>query len=79
MSEYWVVEYELWPLFDAEEDDLAKHIDKDMCESSTEIDAINDVLYYVRGEKSKYEVGHIVDVHGPFEHKSQARNEQYYE
>jgi len=78
MSEYWVVEYELWPLFDAEEDDLAKHIDKDMCRSSSEVGAINDVLYYVRGKKSDFELARIVDVYGPFEHKSQARNEQYY-
>jgi len=77
MSEYWVVEYELWPLFDAAEDELAKHIDKDMCKSSNEVEAINDVLYYVRGKKSDFELARIVGVYGPYESKIKARKKQY--
>jgi len=48
---YYVVAYELWPLYEPGEDDLGRHGDVDVQEADSEIGAINAVLYYVRGRK----------------------------
>jgi len=77
MSEHYVVEYELWPLFDPADDELGRHIDRDMTHGEGKIDAINSVLYYVRGRKSDFEVARIHTVWGPFETKEAAREKQY--
>ena len=70
---YYVVEYELWPLYEPDEDDLGRHTDVDVQEAGNELDAINAVLYYVRGRKSKFELSYVVSVDGPFEDSMEAR------
>lgn len=77
MSNYYVVKYELWPTFDAGEDELGRHIDTDTQEAASELDAINATLYYVRGRKSNYELAYVISVEGPYEDVSKAREKQY--
>jgi len=77
MSEYYVVEYELWPLYEPDEDDLGRHTSKSTYEAENGLDAINAALYYVKGRKSDFEMSHIHNVYGPFEQESEAREVQY--
>lgn len=70
---YYVVAYELWPLYEPGEYDLGRHGDVDVQEADSEIGAINAVLYYVRARKSKFELSYVKSVDGPFEDSAEAR------
>lgn len=77
MSEYYVVEYELWPTYDPDENQLGRHTDKSTYEAADALDAINTAMYYVRGRKSNFEMASIINVHGPYENEGEARRVQY--
>ena len=77
MSDYYVVKYELWPTYEPDEDELGRHTSKSTYEAENALDAINAAMYYVRGKKSDFEMASIVDIHGPFEEESEAREKQY--
>ena len=77
MSDYYVVKYELWPTYDPDEDELGRHIDTDIQEAESELDAINATLYYVRGRKSNFELASVRGVYGPYESAQEAREKQY--
>jgi hypothetical protein len=77
MSNYWVVDYELWPTYDPDEGDLGRHSETETHEASSEIGAINAAMYYVRGRKSNFEMAYINEVHGPYESADMAREIQY--
>jgi len=77
MSDHYVVEYESWPLDDPEEDALGRHTESGIYEASSEIEAINAVLYYIRGRKSRFELAQVNEVKGPFEDKTRAHMVRY--
>ena len=75
---HYVVKYQLWPQDDPNEEelgegDLGRHTEIEYHEAASEIDAINAVIYYVRGRKSNFEIAYIHDVAGPFESYNEAR------
>jgi len=76
MSDYYVVEYELWPLYEPTEDELGIHVDTDFQEARTKLDAINATLYYIRGRKSQFELASVMNVYGPYESAQEAREKQ---
>lgn len=76
----YVVKYELWPQDDPneeelDENDLGRHTDVSIVFAGSETDAINAVLYDVRGTKSLFELSYVFDVAGPYESHDEAREE----
>lgn len=72
MSEYWVVDYTLWPTTERAKESLGRHTTRSSYEAEGPLDAINAAMYFTRGRKSDFEVAHINEVLGPYEDKMNA-------
>jgi len=72
---WYVIDYTLWPVLF--KDDYQRHTDRSTHKADNRVEAVNAVLYYVRGRKSDFEMARVNDVFGPFESEQEAREVQY--